>query len=88
MLAAALTGRCGYAGALGSRHTQGARADHLGTSLGLADDVVAQVHGPVGLDLGSRTPPETALAIFAEIIAHRSGRAATSLRGSAGPING
>lgn len=88
VLAAALTGRCGYAGALGSRHTQGARADHLGTSLGLADDVVAQVHGPVGLDLGSRTPPETALAIFAEIIAHRSGRAATSLRGSAGPING
>lgn len=88
VLAAALTGRCGYAGALGSRHTQGARADHLRTSSGLADDVVARVHGPVGLDLGSRTPPETALAIFAEIIAHRSGRAATSLRGSTGPING
>ena len=87
VLAAALNGGCGYAGALGSRHTQGARADHLRT-LGLADDVVARVHGPVGLDLGSRTPPETALAIFAEIIAHRSGRAATSLRGGAGPING
>ena len=87
VLAAALNGGCGYAGALGSRHTQGARADHL-RSLGLADDVVARVHGPVGLDLGSRTPPETALAIFAEIIAHRSGRAATSLRGGAGPING
>lgn len=88
VLAAALTGRCGYAGALGSRHTQGARADHMRTSLCLADDVVARVHGPVGLDLGSRTPAETALAIFAEIIAHRSGRAATSLRGGAGPING
>lgn len=88
VLAAALRGGCGYAGALGSRHTQAARAEHLRSVLGVSDVLVAEVHGPVGLDLGPRSPAETALAIFAEIIAHRSGRSATSLRSGSGPING
>ncbi len=86
-IAAALAGRCGYVGALGSRHTQTARADVL-RSAGIADETLARVHGPVGLDLGSRTPEETALAIAAEIVASLSGRNAASLRGTAGPING
>ena len=86
-IAAALTGRCGYVGALGSRHTQTARADVLRSS-GVPDATLARIHGPVGLDLGSRTPEETALAIAAEIVATLSGRTAASLRGSAGPING
>lgn len=86
-IAAALGGRCGYIGALGSRHTQTARADVL-RSAGVPDDALARVHGPVGLDLGSRTPEETALAITAEIVATLSGRSAASLRSSTGPING
>jgi xanthine dehydrogenase accessory factor len=79
VLAAALKGRCGYVGALGSRHTQGARRAHLEQQLGLPAEKLDQVRGPVGLDLGSRTPEETALAIAAEMIAVRSARTARSL---------
>lgn len=86
-IAAALGGSCGYVGALGSRHTQTARADVL-RAAGVPDAAIARIHGPVGLDLGSRTPEETALAIAAEIVATLSGRTASSLRGSTGPING
>jgi xanthine dehydrogenase accessory factor len=85
-LAAALATGC-YVGALGSRHTQSRRRDQLrGYSLG--DDVIDRIHGPVGLDLGARTPEETAVAVAGEILAHRSGRSAASLRNSSGPING
>ena len=76
-----------YVGALGSRHTQGARRERL-TALGVDEERLGRIHGPVGLDLGSRTPEETALSIFAEILAWRSGRGATSLSEGEGPING
>lgn len=85
-LAAALRTGC-YVGALGSRHTQAARRDRL-RALGFDDGVIALVHGPVGLDLGARTPEETAVAIVAELLAHRSGRSAAPLRLGSGPING
>lgn len=85
-LEAALRGTA-YVGALGSRHTQAARRERL-TARGVPADVVDRIHGPVGLDLGSRTPEETAVAIFAEILAWRSGRGAASLRDGEGPING
>ena len=87
-IAAALAGRCGYVGALGSRHTQAARRERLQGAHGIDDDALARVYGPVGLDLGSRTPEETALAIAAEVVAVLAGRSATSLRGATGPING
>lgn len=86
-LAAALRGGAGYVGALGSRHTQEARRARL-TERGFDPDELARIHGPVGLDLGARTPEEVALAICAEILAARRGRAASSLRDGRGPING
>jgi xanthine dehydrogenase accessory factor len=87
LLAAGLTGGCGYVGALGSRHTQGARADHLRT-LGISDVLIGEICGPVGLDLGARTPEETALAIFAEALSVQRSKTASSLRSSSGAING
>jgi xanthine dehydrogenase accessory factor len=86
-IASALRGRCGYVGALGSRHTQGARRDHLLTVEKLSAETADRVHGPIGLDLGSRTPEETALAIFAEVLAVRRGRTASSLKSSTTPIH-
>ena len=83
-LAAALASRAGYIGALGARHTQAARgqwlADHAVTDL-------SRIHGPAGLDVGARTPAEIALAIVAEMLAERSGRAAVSLRDRPGPVH-
>jgi len=85
-LAAALDAGC-YVGALGSRHTQAARRERL-RAIGVDAASIERVHGPLGLDLGARTPEETAVAAAAEILAHRSGRAPTSLRSTLGPING
>ncbi len=76
-----------YIGGLGSRHTQQTRSAIL-SEIGFSDDEIGRIYGPVGLDLGSRTPEETALAICAEILAHMSGRNARSLKLSGGPING
>jgi xanthine dehydrogenase accessory factor len=45
-----------------------------------------RVHAPVGLDLGGRTPEETALSIIAEVISVKNGRSGASLRSTSGPI--
>jgi xanthine dehydrogenase accessory factor len=84
---AALATRAGYVGAMGSRRTHGQRMDRL-REAGVDEAGIARVMAPVGLDIGSRTPEETAVAICAEIIALRTGRAAPSLRDAEGPIHG
>ena len=71
-LAQALRRGCRYVGAIGSRRTQAARRERL-RAMGLGDEELARLNGPIGLDLGGRAPAETALAILAEIVAARYG---------------
>ncbi|WP_405868613.1 XdhC family protein [Streptomyces sp. NBC_00005] len=63
----ALTSGLPYVGALGSRRTQERRATGL-VEAGLNDELLGRIHGPIGLDIGARTPTETALAICAEVL--------------------
>ena len=76
----------GYIGAMGSRRTNEGRVVRL-REAGLSDDAIARVMSPIGLDIGARTPEETAISICAEIIAARTGRRAGSLRDTDGPIH-
>jgi xanthine dehydrogenase accessory factor len=87
VLARALRRGRGFVGALGSRHTQAARRPRL-EAAGLSEAELAALHGPVGLDLGARTPAETAVSIVAQVIAARAGRAATALAAGEGRIGG
>jgi xanthine dehydrogenase accessory factor len=85
---AALATDVGYLGAMGSRRTCDERIARL-REAGVDDAGLARLHGPIGLDLGARTPEETAVAICAEIIAERTGRTdVRSLRSVEGPIHG
>ncbi len=77
----------GYIGVMGSRKTHAKRLERL-TEVGVTDaSDLARLLSPIGLDLGARTPEETAIAICAEIIARRTGRLATSLSATNGPIH-
>jgi xanthine dehydrogenase accessory factor len=62
-----------YIGAMGSRATRQQHFAELRTQ-GVSEEFLSRVHGPIGLDLGARTPEEIALAIIAEIVAVRYGR--------------
>ncbi|HEX6445935.1 MAG TPA: XdhC family protein [Streptosporangiales bacterium] len=75
----------GFLGALGSRHTQAGRRERL-LAAGLSADDLARLHAPVGLDLGARTPAESAVSIFAEVISARSGRRPVPLGSTGGSI--
>ncbi|HWD75352.1 MAG TPA: XdhC/CoxI family protein [Solirubrobacteraceae bacterium] len=86
-LLAALRTDAGYIGALGSRQTTADREQRL-REAGAADDELARIHAPCGLDIGSRTAEETAVSVLAEIIAARARRAGTPLRLTSGPIHG
>jgi xanthine dehydrogenase accessory factor len=69
-LSHAVASAAGYVGALGSRHTQAARADWL-REHGVPEPFIDTIHGPAGLDIGARTPAEIALSILAEIVSVR-----------------
>jgi xanthine dehydrogenase accessory factor len=72
-IVAALGTGVGYLGALGSRRTHADRLARL-REAGVSEGELARLHAPIGLDLGARTPEETAISICAEIISVRTGR--------------
>jgi len=61
-----------YVGALGSRANNAKRRARL-KEFDISDDEIARLHGPIGLYIGSRTPPEIAVSILAEVIAVKNG---------------
>jgi xanthine dehydrogenase accessory factor len=86
VLCAALRSPAHYVGAMGSRRTHADRLRRLRAS-GVAEDALARLHSPIGLDLGSRTPEETAVSIAAEIIQSRWGGSGSPLRATNGRIH-
>jgi xanthine dehydrogenase accessory factor len=86
----ALATDVGYIGAMGSRRTHEERWRRLLDEGASEPELRERLMSPIGLDVGARTPEETAVSICAEIIAVRSGRALramTSLRDGSGPIH-
>ncbi len=83
----ALATKAGYIGVMGSRKTHHKRLERLAEVGVDRPDQLDRLMSPIGLDLGARTPEETAVSICAEIIARRTGRMAPSLRDSDGPIH-
>jgi xanthine dehydrogenase accessory factor len=85
-LESALASSAGYIGALGSRHTQAARAGWMAEH-GVDAAMLARINGPAGLDIGANTPGEVAISIIAEIITLRSGATGGRLADRPGPIH-
>ncbi|WP_405476290.1 XdhC family protein [Streptomyces canus] len=86
LLRLALGTSAAYIGAMGSRRTHHKRL-HLLRQAGLAEDQLARLRSPIGLDLGARTPQETAVSITAEIIAHTNRGTGLPLSVTSGPIH-
>ena len=84
---AALATGVGYLGAMGSRRTCAERLERLAAAGADMAQVEERLHAPIGLDLGGRTPEETAIAICAEVIAARTGRISASLSDTTGSIH-
>ncbi|WP_327342929.1 XdhC/CoxI family protein [Streptomyces europaeiscabiei] len=75
-----------YVGAMGSRRTHLDRNERL-RQVGVTELELSRLRSPIGLDLGARTPEETALSIAAEIVADRRGGSGVSLTGAHTPIH-
>ncbi|MFF2697170.1 XdhC family protein [Streptomyces cyaneofuscatus] len=86
LLTEALRRPTAFVGAMGSRRTHEDRLRRL-REAGLDEDELARLRSPIGLDLGARTPEETALSIAAEIVAARRGGTGLPLTGGAEPIH-
>jgi xanthine dehydrogenase accessory factor len=87
-LVGALATDAGYIGAMGSRRTHDERVRRL-REAGVDDAGLTRIRSPIGLDIGARTPEETAVSICAEIIADRTDRSTPRrLSASTGPIHG
>jgi xanthine dehydrogenase accessory factor len=84
----ALSTRVGYIGVMGSRKTHEKRMQRLAEAGIDQPEQIERLMSPIGLDIGARTPEETAISICAEIIARHTGKAAPSLRSASGPIHG
>jgi xanthine dehydrogenase accessory factor len=85
-LTLALRTPAGYVGAMGSRRTHEDRLVRLREN-GVTEEELARLHSPIGLDLGARTPEETAISIAAEIIESRWGGSGRNLSRTDGPIH-
>jgi xanthine dehydrogenase accessory factor len=72
---------------MGSRRTHGDRLERLRES-GVTETELERMSSPIGLDLGARTPEETAVSIAAEMIARQWGGDGTPLSDREGPIHG
>jgi len=72
-LEAALKSDAFYIGALGSRRTHAKRKERL-ADVGITDEMFARVHGPVGLNIGAKSPAEIAVSILGQIIEVRARR--------------
>jgi xanthine dehydrogenase accessory factor len=83
----ALRTRVGYIGVMGSRKTHAKRMERLAEVGVTAPEDIDRILAPIGLDIGARSPEESAISICAEIIARRTGKAAPSLREATGPIH-
>ncbi|MFD7299028.1 XdhC family protein [Streptomyces sp. NPDC059897] len=86
LLEVALRLPAAYVGAMGSRRTHEDRMGKL-REVGLSEGELARLHSPIGLDIGGRTPEETAVSIGAEIVAARRGGSGLPLRGGEGAIH-
>ena len=83
----ALATKVGYIGVMGSRKTHAKRLERL-AEVGISKpEDLDRLMSPIGIDIGSRTPEETAISICAEIIGKRVGRIVPSLSNSDGPIH-
>ena len=85
-LEVALRTEAGYVGAMGSRRTHEDRLRRL-KEAGMTDEEIARLRSPIGLDLGARTPEETAISIAAEVIQERWGGSGEHLASTSGPIH-
>ena len=86
VLEIALRSKAGYIGAMGSRRTHHDRLERL-REIGMTDAEINRLRSPIGLDIGARTPEETAVSIAAEIISDIVGGSNQPLRKGTEPIH-
>ena len=86
LLEVALRTPAAYIGAMGSRRTNDERTEQL-RAAGVSEEDIARVAAPIGLDIGARTPEETAVSIAAELVSLRWGGTGRRLVSTDGPIH-